>query len=92
MEHSIQDHDSCAILEQTKPIDSQTDSSMAAAIAAATESKPSFPWLDMIHAKLQYLAQAATKAVRAEDFSYGKLASPVLDHTLDIIIDLALVG
>ena len=24
--------------------------------------------------------------------SYGKLASPVLDHTLDIIIDLALVG
>ena len=69
MEHSIQDHGSCAILEQTKPIDSQTDSSMAAATAAATESKPSFPWLDMIHAKLQYLAQAATKAVRAEDFS-----------------------
>ena len=29
---------------------------------------------------------------QARQIIYGKLASPVLDHTLDIIIDLALVG
>ena len=38
------------------------------------------------------LSSNATFFPQACSLFYGKLASPVLDHTLDIIIDLALVG